>query len=118
VAPALSSALALGEGGGSTTPEECEASVLAFAGVAAVVPVSLGDEPPVALPLSDSLGGICTFNLGRVCKLLVREGAAMVGSAVVDWVRCGAGICLGGGFGGVVPFVCGCWRATDPTSID
>jgi len=63
VAPALSSEFALGEGGGSTTPEECEASVLR-PGVAPVVPESLGDESAVALPASDCSLGICTLSLG------------------------------------------------------
>lgn len=52
-APALSRALALGEGGGRTTPEEWEASVLGFAGVSpGASPLARGEEPAVALPPS------------------------------------------------------------------
>lgn len=55
VAPALMIELALGEGGGKTTPEEC-VSVLVRAGVAPVVPEPLGDESAVWLPFSESSG--------------------------------------------------------------
>lgn len=121
MAPALRRALALGEGGGNTRPEECEASVLALAGVAPVVLVSLGEEPAVALPLSEPAPlGIWTLSLGRTppMRLFVRDGGGMLGSEEVDAVRWG---CFGSacwtGFGGDVPFV---WaaRATAPTSID
>lgn len=62
-APALSKALALGEGGGRTTPDEWLASVLPLAGVPPVVsPDSRGDDSAVALPPSDCSLGICTFN--------------------------------------------------------
>ena len=47
VAPADMREFALGEGGGRTTPDECEASVLVRAGVAPVVPELLGDESAV-----------------------------------------------------------------------
>jgi hypothetical protein len=92
VAPALSKELALGDGGGRTTPEECEASVLVLAGVAPVVPESLGEESAVWLPASASECslGICTFSLGRTSRaamLFVREGGPMVGTDDVDWVR-------------------------------
>jgi hypothetical protein len=62
VAPALRSEFALGEGGGNTTPEEWDASVLR-AGVAPEME-SLGEESAVALPPSDCSLGICTLNLG------------------------------------------------------
>lgn len=58
-APALIIALALGEGGGRTTPDEWLASVLALAGVPPVVsPDSRGDDSAVALPPSDCSLGI------------------------------------------------------------
>ena len=101
VAPALSSELALGDGGGRTTPEECDASVLR-PGVAPVVPESLGDESAVALPASDCSLGICTLNLGLLSppmrRLFVRDGGGMVGMEDVDCVRCGG--CWTGGCGG------------------
>jgi hypothetical protein len=57
-APALNSAPADGEGGGSTTAE-CGASALAFAGVMVAVLRSLGEEvSAVPLPLSELLLGI------------------------------------------------------------
>jgi hypothetical protein len=92
VAPALSNELALGEGGGSTTPEECDASVLR-AGVWPEIE-SLGDESAVALPPSECSLGICTRNLGlflSVCKLFVLVGGAIGGTAEVDCVRRGCG---------------------------
>lgn len=73
-------ALALGEGGGRTTPEEWDASALAIAGVSSAVPPDWrGEDSAVADPPSDCSLGICTFNLGRlppICALFVR----------VDWV--------------------------------
>jgi hypothetical protein len=103
VAPALIKEFALGDGGGRTTPDECEASVLARAGVAPVVPESLGDESAVALPASDCSLGIWTRSLGffaSICRLFVRETGWMAGIEDVDWVRwggCCIGICAGGG---------------------
>ena len=77
-APALRIALALGDGGGSTTPDEWLASVLALAGVPPAVPADCrGDDSAVALPPSDCSLGICTLSLGRLapsCALLVRDG--------------------------------------------
>ena len=93
MAPALSSELALGEGGGKTTPEECDASVLR-PGVAPVVPESLGDESAVALPASEGSLGIWTLSLGLLSpmrRLFVRGGGGMMGTEEVDCVRCGAG---------------------------
>lgn len=102
-APALNIALALGEGGGRTTP------VLGFRGVSPVVPVSLGEESAVALPVSDCSLGICTFNLGRLgslVMLLVRDGGAIVGTEDTDEVRCGWwGNCEDDGRGDA-PFCC------------
>ena len=101
-APALKRALALGDGGGSSTPEECEASVLVLAGVTPVVPDSLGDESAVALPVSECSLGICTFNRGRfasVCMLFVRDGGGMLGTEDADavlWGRLGS-CCRGTG---------------------
>lgn len=99
VAPALSSEFALGEGGGNTTPDECDASVLR-PGVAPVVPESLGEESAVALPASSECSlGICTLSLGLfswIRRLLVRERGAFAGIEDVDCVRCGGcwlGIC-------------------------
>lgn len=62
-APALNSALALGEGGGSTTADEWLLSVPVFAGVSPVF--GPGDEAAVALPpSSDCSLGICKLSLG------------------------------------------------------
>jgi hypothetical protein len=103
VAPALISEFALGEGGGRTTPEECDASVPVRAGVTPVVPESLGDESAVALPASECSLGICTRSLGfftSICRLFVREIGWMAGIEDVDCVRCGGcwlGIWGGGG---------------------
>lgn len=91
VAPALSSELALGEGGGSTTPEECEASVLR-PGVAPIVPESLGDESAVALPVSDCSLGICTRSLGLLSptrRLFAQDGGAIGPAEEADCVLCG-----------------------------
>lgn len=98
VAPALSNELALGEGGGRTTPEECDASVLR-PGVAPVVPESLGDESAVALPASECSLGIWTLNLGLLSpirRLFVRDGGGIMGTEDVDCVRCGGGWACGG----------------------
>jgi hypothetical protein len=87
VAPALISEFALGEGGGRTTPEECDASVLVRAGVTPVVPESLGDESAVALPASECSLGICTRSLGfftSICRLFAREIGWMAGIDDVD----------------------------------
>lgn len=82
MAPALRSEFALGDGGGRTTPEECEASVLVLAGVAPVVPDSLGDDSAVWLPASEGSLGIWTLSLGRtsLAILFVREGGGIVGT--------------------------------------
>ena len=85
VAPALRREFADGEGGGRTTPDECEASVLR-AGVAPEIE-SLGDESAVALPPSDCSLGIWTRNLGlflSICRLFVRVGGAIGGTDEVD----------------------------------
>ena len=91
VAPALSNALALGDGGGRTTPDECDASVL-LCGVALVL-ASLGEDPAVALPASECSLGIWTFSRGRfsppICMLFVREGGGMLGSEAIDGFRDG-----------------------------
>lgn len=121
VAPALSSELALGEGGGKTTPEECDASVLR-PGVAPVVPESLGDESAVALPPSECSLGICTRSLGLLSpirRLFVRDGGGITGTADVDCVLCGG--CWGGACGGCgwdLGSASGCDRAMAATSID
>jgi hypothetical protein len=93
LAPALSSELALGDGGGRTTPEECDASVLR-PGVAPVVPESLGEESAVALPASECSLGICTLNLGFALAsptriLVARGGGGTAFIEDVDCVRCG-----------------------------
>jgi len=93
-APALRIALALGEGGGRTTPvpEEWLASVLAFAGVsAALAPDCDFEDSP--LPASDCSSGICTFSFGLFapnCILSARDG----GGNSVDPVRLGTGVSL------------------------
>lgn len=78
-----------GDGGGRTTPEECESSRLEFCDVAslAVAVVPRGEpESLVALPASDS-SGICTFKRGREMlptrRLLDREGGVKVVSGMV-----------------------------------
>lgn len=82
------------------------------AGVAPVVPESLGDESAVALPASECSLGICTRSLGffgSVCRLFVRETGCVAGTEEVDCVRgggCWMGICCGGGCDGEKPFVC------------
>jgi hypothetical protein len=65
-APALRRALAEGDGGGRTTPEEWEPSVPARReGCVPVASVdSRGDESAVALPPSEGSSGIWTFSLG------------------------------------------------------
>jgi hypothetical protein len=88
VAPALRREFALGEGGGRTTPEEWDASVLR-AGVAPEIE-SLGEESAVALPPSECSLGICTRNFGlflSICRLFVRVGGAIGGTDEVDCVR-------------------------------
>lgn len=89
VAPALIKEFALGDGGGKTTPEEC-VSVLVRAGVAPVVPESLGDDSAVWLPLSDCSLGICSMSRGLepsfAAMLFVRD-ADMAGTDEEDCVR-------------------------------
>jgi hypothetical protein len=90
VAPALISEFALGEGGGRSTPDEWEPSVPVLAGVAPVVPESLGDDSAVALPpLAECSLGICTVSLGLFGSaiLFVLEGGAILGTEEVDCVR-------------------------------
>jgi hypothetical protein len=79
-----------GEGGGRTTPDECE-SVGRREGCevtsVAVVVVPRGEDASVALPPSDS-SGIRTFNCGRgrpppTRRLLDREGGVKVVSGMV-----------------------------------
>lgn len=63
-----------------------------LAGVAPVVPESLGEESAVALPLSDCSLGICTLRRGlfaSVCMLFVLDGGGICGAADVDCVRWG-----------------------------
>jgi hypothetical protein len=122
IAPALSSEFALGEGGGRTTPEECDASVLR-PGVAPVVPESFGDESAVALPASDCSLGICTLNLGLLSlirRLFVRDGGGIAGIEDVDCVRWGGcwigKDCEACGRGLGSPF--GCGRGIAATSMD
>jgi len=78
-APALSIALALGEGGGRTTPDEWLASVLPFAGVSATVPPEcrVDDSADASPSSSDCSLGIWTLSLGRfapIGALFVRDG--------------------------------------------
>jgi hypothetical protein len=120
VAPALRREFALGEGGGSTTPEEWDASVLR-AGVAPDME-SLGDESAVALPPSECSLGICTLNFGlflSACwRLLTRVGGAMIGTVGVESVRCGGcGLEIFGGWGGWEGPL-GCRRDMAHTSMD
>jgi hypothetical protein len=129
VAPAESRVEADGDGGGRTTPDECESvgrlegwDVMSVA--VAVVPRGEADSL-VALPPSDS-SGICTFNRGRemllaVRRLLDREGGVKVVSGMVpsDPFRliCGCCTCVlirgsDGGEFGLLPL------ETLPTSMD
>ena len=88
VAPALRREFALGDGGGSTTPDECDASVLR-AGVAPDIE-SLGEESAVALPPSECSLGICTRSFGlflSIWRLFVRVGGAIGGTDGVECVR-------------------------------
>ena len=98
VAPALSNALAEGDGGGNTTPE-CE-SVRSLAGVA-LGPLSCAD--PVPPSSSDASDGICTFNLGRAPPfdplVSLLEGGA--NSDALDCVL-GCGMGLGALLGGAL----------------
>lgn len=88
LAPALSKALALGDGGGRTTGP----SPFARTGViVAVAAVSLGDASPVVSPPSEASLGIWTFSLGLACMLLVRLGGGIVGTDDVEEVRWGCG---------------------------
>ena len=105
-APALRMALALGDGGGSTTPvpEEWLASVLAFLGVA---PVCCSDDSSVALSASDCSSGICTFSLGLLAfdwEVSVRAG----GGKSIESARLGTVISFCGLGGGGVGLDCGC----------
>lgn len=89
-APALRMALALGDGGGRTTPEEWDASVLALAGVSeAVPPDSRGEDSAVAEPPSDCSLGICTLRRGLLAPiwalLLPRDGAGMSDGNEFRW---------------------------------
>lgn len=85
VAPALKRELALGDGGGRTTPEEWDASVPVLAGVTPVLD-PFGEESAVALPASECSLGICTFSLGFCAMLLLRDGGGIVGTEEVDCV--------------------------------
>jgi len=87
VAPALSNEFALGDGGGRTTPDECEASVPVRAGVAPVVEEFRGEESAVWLPASSECSlGIWTLSLGRTsfAMLFVRDGGRIAGIDEVD----------------------------------
>lgn len=95
VAPAESSDVADGDGGGSTTPDEWESVPLRRVDVD-VASVEFRGEPAdsaVALPLSDCSSGICTFRRGRAApptrRLFEREGGVKVvsGTADVDTLR-------------------------------
>lgn len=120
-APALSKALALGEGGGKTTPEECEPSVPALrVGCVPVASVdSGGEEPAVPFPSSEGSSGICNASRGRLafnCALFVREGGGKVSLDEIEAFRflsCVLARCGAGGDGaGALPL------ETLPTSID
>lgn len=111
-APALSKALALGEGGGRTTPEECEPPVSARRdGCVPDAPVdSRGEESAVPLA-SDASSGICTLSCGRLaprCALLVLEGGVKVVSGIddIEGLRCLSWVCARcGGAGGLLALV-------------
>ena len=120
-APALSKALALGDGGGNTTPEECEPSVPALR--VECVPVasvdSGGEEPAVPFPSSEGSSGICNASLGRLalsCALFVREGGGKASFDEIEaflFLSCVLARCCPGGDGaGAWPF------ETLPTSTD
>lgn len=108
-APALSKALALGDGGGSTMPEECDPSVPVRRVESAPVPLAEpgGEEPAVPLPSSEGSSGICRASLGRLafsCALLVLEGGAKASFDETEALRCFACVFVrcrgwGGGMG-------------------
>lgn len=111
-------ALALGEGGGSTTPEEWLASVLALAGVSlAVPPDSRGEDSAVAEPPSDCSLGICTFSRGLLppicCAVLARLGWLLSEGSESRWGMVFA--CFGGDAMPSIGLLRG-WMA--PTSTD
>lgn len=85
-APALNIALADGEGAGRTTAE-WPGSELPLAGVATVLPESLGDVELAVTLVSDCSLGICKLSCGR--RLLLRDD----GTDDSDWVRCGCDCC-------------------------
>ena len=100
-------ALALGDGGGNTTPEEWLASVLALAGVSPKVPADCrGEDSAVALPPSDCSLGIWTVNRGLAAEnfpLLVRDGGWISPEVDAVCVRARAGTPRGLGGGGLGP---------------
>lgn len=120
-APALRRALALGEGGGRTTPEECDPSVPALReGCVPVASVdSCGDESAVWLPPSEGSSGICSANLGLLafsCALLVRDGgvkASTEDNEAFRFLLCVLARCGGGG-----DFVAPLLRDVPKMSID
>lgn len=95
--------LALGDGGGRTTPDPCALPAETdLAGVPVVVlPESLGEDSAVALPPSDCSLGIWTLSRGRfgsLCTLLVLGGGAKFGMDGVedeetDCTLCGRRLC-------------------------
>lgn len=115
-------ALALGEGGGSTTPDEWLASVLVLAGVPLAVPAECrGEDSAVALPPSDCSLGICTFNLGRaafILALFVRDGGWLSPGPENECVLCGTGPLCGLGGGGVGPAGLLLWTLLISTDCD
>ena len=130
-APALRSALALGEGGGSTTPDEWLPSVppapLVDGPPPAVLLAAWGEEVASPLPPSDTSSGICTFSCGRLppgapphCALFVRCGGAISGKDDIEvfprlWLGCFPGR------GGAISEPAGLLvllRETAPTSTD
>jgi hypothetical protein len=88
LAPAESRADAEGDGGGKTTPDECESVGRRDGWDAASVEVPRGDEESaVALPPSEGSSGIWTLRRGRAppatLKLLERDGGVNVVSGMV-----------------------------------
>jgi hypothetical protein len=87
LAPADSMADAEGEGGGRTTPDECESLACRRVDRDAASDVPRGDpDSAVALPPSEGSSGICTLSRGRAGpptrKLFVRKGGVNVVSGI------------------------------------
>jgi hypothetical protein len=125
-APAERRAEAEGEGGGRTTPEECESELLRPLGrrfelVALVLERGLELESAVALPPSEGSSGICTFRTGRLpppswAEFVLDGGVKPSGTDDIETLRFLLWVLeRAGGGGDVLPVL---FRVTAPTSTD